>query len=391
MAAEPVIPTGKGKPRVAVSQATDAQLATFVTWWEGLAADDETAARWEPSYYAAKATQEARAHGRAPAAQAPAQQASAPPPRQAEPPAAKPASAAPDEPDAPTRSELALAATYDPGVVSERLQRLSSQYHLVSPANEVADLPPGFGVTVSLVKIDPNTDKGGPGEVYDVGGGKVGLAKVAIERIGAAAGVDWDPHLTRRQDNGKDPHYVHYLAVGYVKNFDGSLRRISGAVEIDARQGSPQLEEILTKAARRKEKYPNDYNDGGASQTLELRKFILRHAETKAKLRAILSIGVKRAYNKSELSKPFAVASLIFTGHTDDPELRRTFALMKAQAALQGANSLFGPPPQISAFTPAHDPPPLARGGQVIDAEYEDPDDEDLDGDDMDPDLGGGA
>ena len=396
---EVMIPAG-GKDRVAVEQATDEQLATFVSWWERQPSGNATATKYETAYYAAKAHQERRLQSRAqavnggapPAAQAPAQAAPAPAPRQAEPPAAKPASEALTRAE-PTHQELALASTYDPGVISERLQRLSAEYHLVAPANEVADLPEGFGVTISLVRVDPNPKAG---EVNEIGG-KLALSKVAIERIGAAAGVDWDPHLTRRLDNGKDPHYVHYIAVGWIKNFDGTLRRISGTVEIDAREGSPQLDEIKAKAAKRKkdeEYYAKKDNrapkqlDDGESQTLELRKFILRHAETKAKLRAIVSMGVKRAYQKEELSKPFAVASLIFTGHTNDPELRRTFAIMKAQAALGGAAALFGPPPEQRQLPPSqgHDPPPLGstvEGGAVIDAEGDDADEDiDLDGGD---------
>jgi hypothetical protein len=95
----------------------------------------------------------------------------------------------------------------------------------------------------------------------------------------------------------------------------------------------------------------------------------LRHAETKAKLRAIASMGVKRSYKPSELGKPFAVARLMFDGHSEDPVLRREFALMKARRAIDGRAALYGgdAPRRLPAFR-GHQPPPP---GSVVD----DPDD----------------
>src|SRR5690606_27908444 len=180
----------------------------------------------------------------------------------------------------------------------------------------------------------------GPKEVYDVGG-RLGLAGDTLNRIAAAAGLTWDPHASGRLDDGSDPHYCHYRAVGHVRHFDGSIRTVTGEVEIDAREGSPQIEEIRSKAAARARK-DNRKNDGGEAQIRELRKFLLRHAESKAKNRAIACMGVKRSYAPAELQKPFAVARLMWTGQTDDPELRREFARMHAERMLDGTAALYG-------------------------------------------------
>ncbi len=238
----------------------------------------------------------------------------------------------------------------DPGAVTEHLTRLAASHHLVSATTTVDCLPPGCGVAVSRVLVDPSTDKKGPGEVYALGGGKVGLSGTTIAKIGNAAGVDWDPDKSGRLDNGSDPHYCHYRAVGYVRNFDGSKRTIDGEVEIDARAGSPQLDEITAKALAG--------NRDPASQILELRKFLLRHAESKAKNRAIASgCGLKRSYHPEELKKPFAVCRLMFTGQSDDPAERKMFAEKTADAMIGGMASMYGKPHTQPAPAP-HTPQP---------------------------------
>lgn len=250
-------------------------------------------------------------------------------------------------------------AMYEAEAVTAKMLELASAYHMVSPATHVDDLPIGCGVALSYVSVDPNDGKDGPGDVCDVGSGKVGLSAVVLSKIAAAAGVSWDAERSGRLDNGSHPHYVHYRAVGHVRNFDGSTRTLTGEVEIDAREDSPQIEEIRQKAAGR------DRSDGGARQILELRKFLLRHAERKAKSRAIADLGIKRSYTRAELKKPFAVARLMFTGQTDDPVQKQVFALKTADRMLASMSALCGPPPARPAqLKPA--PPPLETAGEPL-------------------------
>lgn len=255
------------------------------------------------------------------------------------------------------------AAMNDPAAVTAHLRQLAVDHHIVSPATNIDVLPPGCGVAVNYVLVDPSTEKGGPKEVYAIGDA-LGLSGTTLAKIGAAAGVDWDASQSGRLDNGSDPHYCHFRAVGHVRNFDLSHRTITGEVELDARENSPQIEEIRTKAGKRKKKGPNDFNDGGASQILELRKFLLRHAESKAKNRAIASMGLKRSYSEAELQKPFAVCRLMFTGKTDNPEYERMFAEKTADAMIGGMVSLYGRP----APQPAPAPHALSSAPQRGDA-----------------------
>lgn len=259
-------------------------------------------------------------------------------------------------------------AIHDPQRVTEALQKLAAQYHLVSPVTQVDVLPPGFGVSMSLVSVDPDPDPyKGPKEVYDVGG-RLGLSKTTLDRIAAAASLSWDPALCGRLDDGSDPHYCHYRAVGRVRTFDGSERIVTGEVEMDLRDGSPQVEEIEHKA-RNARKGPRD----PSIQIREFRKFVLRHAESKAKNRAIADMGVKRSYAPAELQKPFAVARLVWTGRSDDPEMQRQLTAITAKRFLGGAAALYGSEPSLPQRAPQrHAPPPV---GQVVDSPVDDDED----------------
>lgn len=253
--------------------------------------------------------------------------------------------------------QVVAGSFHEAAEINAQLESAKSQYHLVSPATSCGSLPEGCEVALSLIKVDPNTDKGGPGEVAPVGGGKLSLSGFVLKRIGAAAGISWDMNATGRLDDGSDPHYASYRAVGWVKNFDGSARCISGEVEIDMREGSPQL---VAMKARAKDGANID------SQIRDTRLFLLRHAETKAKLRAIADMGVKRSYTAAELSKPFCVARLMWTGRTNDPELKRVFAEKTADAMIGAASTMYGtqsaPVPRAPAALQAASQPPAFAG-----------------------------
>lgn len=240
----------------------------------------------------------------------------------------------------------ALHRVSDVQKVTARLARIAEQCHLVSPATQVDAMPVGFGVSVSTVQVDPNPNRG---DVYPVDNGKVALSGVKLHEIAAAAGVSWDASRGGRVDDGSDPRYVHYVAVGIVKNFDGTPRTISGQVQVDMRDGS----DTITRGGK----------GGGpmsAARVQGIRAFILQHAESKARNRAVASgFGIRRAYDPRELRKPFAIARLIYTGVTDDPELTRQLAIMNAQAAMQATSALYGSPP----------PPLTARSERRVDDE----------------------
>lgn len=269
---------------------------------------------------------------------------------------------APDAAPAPAaierRAETRIAGGYtDAAQLSSTLLEAARQYHVISPATACGALPHGCEVSISLVEVDIRDLKDG-GEVYRLSD-KVGLGKSALDRIAGAAGISWDPHLCGRLDDGRDPHYCHYRAVGHVRLFDGAVRTLTGEVEMDARDGSPQLDELIEKA-----KLGRNGPRDPAPQIRELRKFLLRHAESKAKNRAIRSLGLRTSYAPDDLKKPFAVARLMFTGRTEDPVLQRAFAAKIADSMLGTTTAMYGEAPRMGAVPRApalHSPPPVGQ------------------------------
>jgi hypothetical protein len=223
--------------------------------------------------------------------------------------------------------------------INTRLGAADRDCHLVSPATSAGTLPAGCGITISLVHVDAKT------ETYEIPGGSGrGLSKVALDKISAASGISWNPHLSGRRDDGRDPNYVHYVSVGQYKAFDGQVQVIMAEKIMDVRDGSPTVLALHAKAAERR-----PLGDA-TKQIRELRLHILGHAETKARLRAIRSLGIRTSYSPAELERPFAVARIMFTGQTNDPELKRLFAEKTADAFLSGTNGLYGgPPPRLAA------------------------------------------
>lgn len=236
---------------------------------------------------------------------------------------------------------------------TEALAKLQEVGHLVSPAPAVAQLPEGTALVVSAVAIDSAR------ETYAIQGQERGLAKVALYKIAGALGVSWSGQESGRLDDGSDPHFVHFRAVGYLRDFDGSLRQIKGEKIMDMREGSPQLQALQSRAEA-KAKRTNQPVGDWQSQVRDTRLFILEHAESKAQERAIRSLGIRTSYTAEELRKPFFGARLQFTGHTDDPELKHLFAAKIAESFLGAQSQLYGKPMQ-RAEQRGGAPPPVGR------------------------------
>lgn len=247
--------------------------------------------------------------------------------------------------------------------VNERLMIAMQTMHLISPATSVGQLPEGCGIALAAVVVDCNN------ETYDVGSSKRGLAKSALDRIAASLGVSWNPEECIRVDDGSDPHYVHFRVAGYYRAFDGQVQVISGNKEMDLRDGSPTCVEIEAQVQKHNN-HPKvksgEWNKRDAiNQIRQMRAHILAHAESKAKLRAIRSLGVRASYTVAELQKPFVCARVMFTGQTEDRELRRMFAAKTAESFLNGRNALYGqgPAPRhvVGAGATGHAPPTLSH------------------------------
>ena len=275
----------------------------------------------------------------------------------------------------PAQTTALNKTTGDVPTLQRALEEGSKQGHLVSPATSCGSLPEGFEVAISAVKIDTTPASK---ETYAIpGSGGLGLSKVSLDKIAGAAGVSWDPVMSRRLDDGSDPHYCRFQVVGRYRHFDSQWVTIMATKEMDLRDGSAQVEAMWDRYRSSKEKWDSGQRGERSyppkeptGQISEMRLHIESHAETKARLRAIRSLGIKTSYTAQELAKPFVVAKLMATGRSSDPELHREFAKMQFAAAVGAGEQLYGGAPVASApmlqrpappqaLLPAAPPPPL--------------------------------
>jgi hypothetical protein len=231
----------------------------------------------------------------------------------------------------------------------QKIAELQGACHLVNSPAVGCGIPDGCAVAYSVTYINTARD------TYPIKGegNKVGLGKDALNLIAMGMGVQWDPVLSHRLDNGSDPHYCRYIAVGKMRDSDGTWITVFDEKENDLRDGSQQAKDMSEKQL--------------AMQRLNIYSLTI----TKARNRAIRGRGVKCAYPAEELTKPFVAFKLVFTGESNDPEIRR----MKARSMLESQSVLYGAPPAPPALLP---PPPVSHitaDGEVIDDDMDRGDD----------------
>lgn len=253
-----------------------------------------------------------------------------------------------------------ISGTFSEGsTILDRLRQSAQKGHLISPTTAVSSVPEGFGVSFATVFIDVEKETYPVAGGDDEGGGrsgKRGLSKSALDRIALAAGVTWED--CRRLDDRSDPDYAEVSVSASLRQLDGTITRLQASKVMDLREGSPAIAALWARYDAKKKRNPRARSPEG--QIREMRLHIAAHAETKARLRLVRSLGVRTSYDVDELRKPFIVAKLSFTGQSEDPEIRRAFAMKIAESALSGGRMLFGAPEAPVAVRP---PPALAPRG----------------------------
>lgn len=255
-------------------------------------------------------------------------------------PKALPSQALARQQDAP----LAIEGNFrDPQKATAALKAASEAFHLISPATMVGALPEGCAVALALVRVSPDDP-----HLYRVGD-KVALDKTHLAQLGNAAGASIVE--SRRTDDCSDPHYCAWTVRVRYRQLDGTWAYKQGSVEQDLREpfGAEYVDAV--EKAREKDRDPT-------KQLRELRRFITRHAESKALNRAYSAIGIRRAYTSKELERPFCVARVVFTGQSDDPQARAQFRAGIMQSFLTSSEDAFGPERQAAPMMPLAAPPP---------------------------------
>jgi len=207
------------------------------------------------------------------------------------------------------------------------MKRMAASCNLIAPIVALDHIPMFHEVSLRVVSIDPESETYVPKN----SGGKRALTKTALGKLCQAARIEWDGVKSGRVDDRSDPHYVHFRSVGYWPDFDGrTALQISGEKQMDLRDGSPMASGMSDK------------------QLMQARTYILEHAESKAKNRAIRqALALKSSYTEEELKRPFVVPTLVETGRCDDPELRRLYYEKKLDGKGLATRMLFGSQPML--------------------------------------------
>jgi hypothetical protein len=246
----------------------------------------------------------------------------------------------------PAREDLTLqtgGVFNDVDRLSQAIKALGEKFNLIMPGGAVgAELPQLYAVGISFVFIDPEHETYSPSDRPGIAIGKTGL-----DRIAQAAGVRWNPSLCGRVDDGSNPHFVEYQVAGQVLQLDGTESMISASKRIDLRAEEKSDPSTWGSDAQEMARLAKKYGREPWPQILQARQHILSLAETKAKNRAIRSLGIRTSYAPADLAKGFAIAKLQFTGHSDDPEIEREVSLMIARKALSSGSMLYGQAPQL--------------------------------------------
>lgn len=277
----------------------------------------------------------------------------------------------------------------------EGVRLLHGKFNVCMPITQPDLIPEMYAVALRPVAIDTRiNDKGKPlgPDIYQDqrDRSKYGLTKIGLAKFAAAANISWHPAYTGRVDDQTEQWVRSYRAVGVVLGLDGTPRYITAHKTTDLR--------VVSWGERRstwdgKEKITKVVAEGGKdalglseSALQQARQFQDEICESKAMNRVLRNYAfIKGLYTRDELDKPFVISALVFTGHTDDPELRREVARAMAERATGSTAALFGPAPSANHLIEdlGRRTPPPALGTVAVD------EDDDERGQDADSSDGG--
>lgn len=242
-------------------------------------------------------------------------------------------------------------------------------------------LPPeGVAIALSGFAVDVAEDTYKVGVVDGVE--RRALSGATLLRVAAAGGLTWDARLSGRLDDGSDPRYCRWRAVGHLRQPDGSVVTLHREKEVDLRPGSAEIEARREQAERTARKYAKrgtseaeilaEADEKYRAAVRQIQLHIQSHAESKAQLRVIrAAFALRSSYPVRELERrPLVVTRAVFTGESSDPQVRRDNAAAIRESFLGGRAALYAlgpsepapPPPALSQGSP---PPPVGRGDDL--------------------------
>lgn len=174
--------------------------------------------------------------------------------------------------------------------------------NLLTPFKQISGLAPHHAIFSAVIELNP--DKAA-GDVYDglpfLKPDEVAIAKPGLRKIADGLGISFDlEHLSVNAIR----NYWLVRATAKYKGIDGAEIKRPATCEWDLRNGSPRLKGWTT------------------NQIDEARKHGLRACETRAMNAAVRECGIRQAYKKSEIAKPFVTVRVSFQPDFNDAGTR---------------------------------------------------------------------
>lgn len=220
--------------------------------------------------------------------------------------------------------------------------------NLLMPSTQIAGLSEFHAPVVEKVILSSDPKDG---DVYphssedDENKQKFRLTKQALMKLSVCAGIIWSVAETKRLDNRSDRNYCAFAAVGGIKKADGQPVFFRAEYDIDFEVIEEELRESYEGKAKKYKKESSakdkaDYVEFCVKRDmLQKRKHKLKLAEAGAMNRVVREIlGLKNAYTKAELAKPFVMVRIVFRPDYNDKEVRKQ--LMAAH--IQSMTGIYG-------------------------------------------------
>lgn len=194
------------------------------------------------------------------------------------------------------------------------------------------------------------------------------LSAQGLRKLSVCAGIIWHPYECRRLDDRKDKGYVAFQAVGGIRKADGQPVWWKGEYDLDFDVVEEELIDQYAaqcKGWNKPEDHKQAYIDSCVRRDLLFkRKHKLKLAETGAMNRVARAIlGLKGAYTKEELAKPFVMLRIVLRPDYTDKDVRAKLA----DAAIKAMVGIYGPEAPIEQRQTD-----LSAMGEVIDIPPED-------------------
>lgn len=278
--------------------------------------------------------------------------------------------------------------------ISKELELAKKQgANLLMPTTSIHGLSEFMSPVVESVYLSVKPEGGDAYAEKSAADTKFRITAQGLRKLAVCAGIIWHPTACHRTDNRNDRDYVSYQSVGGIKKNDGSLVYWKGEYDLDFEVVEEELRELhynKSKNWHKSDEEKQAYIESSVRRDMIFkRKHKIKLAETGAANRVIRAIlGLKSAYTKAELAKPFTLIRIVFKPDYNDPEVKRqvTAAAISAMTGIYGNQSpppappIDIPPEDFHEVPPDDGDPPPPDDGQTPEEEEvpESPTDEEI-------------